>query len=332
MGRRSPRSIRSNPLARAPTRSRGKPPAPAESRRPLVVQVQIASTHGRHSQLPTPSPNGPRSRPDRAPRQRVEGGDSPGRPVAGFADLSSPLQVNHRCVVIVIKKTPLSSWRDFKWSLLMPSVRRSTRAGTNGVVQEDVEGVVAAAFTHGTLGPGSATPLPCGGGDWGVVGFSTATWCTRPTSLRSSSCLSLSSATTPGRAPRSVVDRLIGVGLDGRSRRHSEQLRFEVTGVPPGPMAEFSQRSVAIEERRQRWSASSPSRWARTKECRGPSSPSVTSKFGQKQHDSLAEMTESGAGGRRSYIGDDEVLVARTATANDLPSARWKLTVWMDFR
>src|ERR1019366_5077325 len=42
----------------------------------------------------------------------------------------------------------------------------------------------------------------------------------------------------------------LGWSWDGRSRRHSDQLRWEVTGVPEALMAEFSERSASIEVRK----------------------------------------------------------------------------------
>ena len=47
-----------------------------------------------------------------------------------------------------------------------------------------------------------------------------------------------------------LLTEALGWGWDGRARRHSDQLRWEVTGVSEALMAEFSQRAAAIEERK----------------------------------------------------------------------------------
>jgi TrwC relaxase len=47
-----------------------------------------------------------------------------------------------------------------------------------------------------------------------------------------------------------LLTNSLGWGWDGRARRHSEQPRFEVTGLSEALMAEFSQRSAAIDERK----------------------------------------------------------------------------------
>ena len=40
------------------------------------------------------------------------------------------------------------------------------------------------------------------------------------------------------------------MGLGRPARRHSDQPRYEITGVPEALMAEFSQRAAAIEDRK----------------------------------------------------------------------------------
>jgi hypothetical protein len=48
-----------------------------------------------------------------------------------------------------------------------------------------------------------------------------------------------------------LLTKELGWDWDERSRRHSDQVRFEVTGVPETLLAEFSQRAAAIEERKE---------------------------------------------------------------------------------
>jgi hypothetical protein len=123
-----------------------------------------------------------------------------------------------------------------------------SRSGTNGVVQEDIEGVVATAFTHFDSRAGDPQLH-----DHVVVAnrarsVSDGTWRTLDSRGLFKNLVALSEL------HQGVLSDLLtaelGWGWDGRSRRHSDQLRFEVTGVSEALMAEFSQRSAAIEERK----------------------------------------------------------------------------------
>ena len=123
-----------------------------------------------------------------------------------------------------------------------------SRSGTNGVVQEDVEGVVAAAFTHWDSRAGDPQLH-----DHVVVAnrarsVSDGTWRTLDSRGLFKSVVALSELHQG--VLSDLLTEALGWGWDGRARRHSEQLRFEVTGVPEALMAEFSQRSAAIEERK----------------------------------------------------------------------------------
>ena len=123
-----------------------------------------------------------------------------------------------------------------------------SRSGTNGVVQEDIEGVVAAAFTHWDSRAGDPQLH-----DHVVVAnrarsVSDGTWRTLDSRGLFKSVVALSELHQG--VLSDLLTKELGWGWDGRARRHSEQLRFEVTGVPEALMAEFSQRSAAIEERK----------------------------------------------------------------------------------
>ena len=147
-----------------------------------------------------------------------------------------------------------------------------SRSGTNGVVQEDVEGVVAAAFTHWDSRAGDPQLH-----DHVVVAnraqsVSDGTWRTLDSRGLFKSLVALSELHQG--VLSDLLTASLGWGWDGRSRRHSEQLRFEVTGVSEALMAEFSQRSVAIEERKSRVGQPvRPRSWAPTKQCGGTRAP-----------------------------------------------------------
>jgi hypothetical protein len=48
-----------------------------------------------------------------------------------------------------------------------------------------------------------------------------------------------------------LLTKELGWDWDERSRRHSNQVRWEVTGVSENLLSEFSQRGAAIEERKE---------------------------------------------------------------------------------
>ncbi len=196
-----------------------------------------------------------------------------------------------------------------------------SRSGTNGVVQEDIEGVVAAAFTHWDSRAGDPQLH-----DHVVVAnrarsVSDGTWRTLDSRGLFKSLIALSEL------HQGVLSDLLtaelGWGWDGRTRRHSEQLRFEVTGVSEALMAEYSQRSVAIEERKGELInqfALAQGRQPRSVEVLELRRRATLETRQAKEHHSLAEMTESWRLRAESYIGVDQVSwVAGLAERNDLP-------------
>ena len=196
-----------------------------------------------------------------------------------------------------------------------------SRSGTNGVVQEDVEGVVAAAFTHWDSRAGDPQLH-----DHVVVAnraqsVSDGTWRTLDSRGLFKSVVALSELHQG--VLSDLLTEELGWGWDGRARRHSEQLRWEVTGVPEALMAEFSQRSVAIEERKTALIGEFVAAYGRQ-----PTSVEVLDLRRRatletrpaKEHHSLAEMTGSWRRRAESYIGDEQVSwVAGLADRNDLP-------------
>jgi conjugative relaxase-like TrwC/TraI family protein len=196
-----------------------------------------------------------------------------------------------------------------------------SRSGTNGVVQEDIEGIVAAAFTHWDSRAGDPQLH-----DHVVVAnrarsVSDGAWRTLDSRGLFKSLVALSEL------HQGVLSDLLtaelGWGWDGRTRRHSDQLRFEVTGVAEALMAEFSQRSVAIEERKTELItqfALAHGRHPRSVEVLELRRRATLETRPAKEHHSLAEMTESWRLRAESYIGVDQVSwVAGLAERNDLP-------------
>jgi conjugative relaxase-like TrwC/TraI family protein len=124
----------------------------------------------------------------------------------------------------------------------------SSRSGTGGVVHEDIEGIVAAAFTHWDSRSGDPQLH-----DHVVVSnrarsVSDGRWRTLDGRGLFKNVVALSELHQG--VLSDLLTQSLGWGWDGRSRRHSDQLRYEVTGVPEALMAEFSSRSAAVEVRK----------------------------------------------------------------------------------
>ncbi len=196
-----------------------------------------------------------------------------------------------------------------------------SRSGTNGVVQEDVEGVVAAAFTHWDSRAGDPQLH-----DHVVLAnrarsVSDGTWRTLDSRGLFKSVVALSEL------HQGVLSDLLtlefGWGWDGRARRHSEQIRFEVTGVPEALMAEFSQRSVAIEERKNALVvefATARGRQPTSTEVLDMRRRATLETRPAKEHRSLAHMTGRWRERAKPYVGSDQrSWVAGLAERNDLP-------------
>ena len=113
-----------------------------------------------------------------------------------------------------------------------------SRSGTNGVVQEDVEGAVAVAFTHWDSRAGDPQLH-----DHVVVANrarsrSDGKWRTLDSRGLFKSVVALSELHQG--VLSDLLTEALGWGWDGRTSRHSERLRFEVEGVAEALMAEFS--------------------------------------------------------------------------------------------
>jgi conjugative relaxase-like TrwC/TraI family protein len=119
-----------------------------------------------------------------------------------------------------------------------------SRSGTNGIVEEDVTGVVAASFTHFTS-RADDPQLHSHAVIWNrAKSVSDHKWRTLD------SRAIFKATTTLSELHQGVLSDLLtsalGVGWEARGRRHSHKARYEITGVPESLMAEFSQRSEQI--------------------------------------------------------------------------------------
>lgn len=196
-----------------------------------------------------------------------------------------------------------------------------SRSGTNGVAQEDIDGVVAAAFTHFDSRAGDPQLH-----DHVVVANrarsrSDGIWRTLDSRGLFKATVMLSEL-HQGVLSDLLTERL-GWGWDGRKSRHSDQLRFEVAGVPEALMAEFSRRTAAIEERKNTLIAefvAARGRQPTNVEVLDLRQRATLQTRPQKTHHSLSELTDRWRARAVSHVGRDPVAwVAELADRNDLP-------------
>jgi ATP-dependent exoDNAse (exonuclease V) alpha subunit len=199
-----------------------------------------------------------------------------------------------------------------------------SRSGTNGVVQEDIDGVVAAAFTHWDSRAGDPQLH-----DHVVVAnrarsTSDGAWRTLDSRGLFKSVVMLSELHQG--VLSDLLTEALGWGWDGRSRRHSDQLRFEVTGVPEALMAEFSRRSAAIDDYKNTLVtefAAAHGRQPTSTEVLGLRQRATLETRPDKTHHSLSELTGGWRERAGTYVGNDLVSwVSGLADRNDLPLLR----------
>jgi conjugative relaxase-like TrwC/TraI family protein len=199
-----------------------------------------------------------------------------------------------------------------------------SRSGKNGVVQEDVDGVVATAFTHWDSRAGDPQLH-----DHVVVAnrarsVSDGQWRTLDSRGLFKGVVML------GELHQGVLADLLtqelGWDWNERSRRHSDQIRWEVNGVPETLLAEFSQRAAAIEERKELLLPAFVAAHGRQ-----PSAVEII-KLRQratletrpaKEHRPLWVMADGWRQRAEHYVGSDpEAWVAGLSDRNDLPQLR----------
>jgi conjugative relaxase-like TrwC/TraI family protein len=200
----------------------------------------------------------------------------------------------------------------------------SSRSGTGGVLQEDIEGVVAAAFTHWDSRAGDPQLH-----DHVVVSnrarsVSDGKWRTLDGRALFKNVVALSELHQG--VLSDLLTESLGWGWDGRSRRHSDQLRWEVTGVPEALMAEFSERSASIEVRKNELVSAYASAHGHQ-----PSDVTVLKLRQQatletrpvKEHRGFSELTGQWRGRAENHVGTAQISwVAGLANRNELPLLR----------
>jgi conjugative relaxase-like TrwC/TraI family protein len=200
-----------------------------------------------------------------------------------------------------------------------------SRSGTNGIVEEDVAGVVAASFTHWS----SRANDP-------QLHSHVVVW-NRAQSLSDGRWRTLDSralfkaTTTMSELHQGVLSDLLtealGYGWEARARRHSARPRYEVTGVPEALMAEFSRRSEQVD----RWRAEAVEAFVAAHGRQpGPvegmriRQAATIATRPAKSHRSLSELTEEWRDRAVRHVARERQVawVASLAGRNDLPLLR----------
>jgi conjugative relaxase-like TrwC/TraI family protein len=200
-----------------------------------------------------------------------------------------------------------------------------SRSGKNGVVEEDVTGVIAAAFTHFTS-RADDPQLHDHAVIWNrAKSVSDGKWRT----LDSRSIFK--ATTTLSELHHGVLSDLLtealGFGWEARARRHSAKPRHEIAGVEEKLMAEFSQRSEQIAVRSDNLRAefaTAHGRSATAVEDMRLHQVATIATRPKKTHASLAELTGSWRKRAATHVALEEqpAWVRGLAGRNDLPLLR----------
>jgi conjugative relaxase-like TrwC/TraI family protein len=195
-----------------------------------------------------------------------------------------------------------------------------SRSGTNGIVQEDLDGVIAAAFTHWDNRAGDPQLH-----DHVVVwnrarSRSDGQWRTLDSRGLYKSVVALSEMHQG--VLSDYLTQALGVGWEARARRHSERRRWEIAGVPEALLAEFSQRNEQVEALKDRMVAefvAAMGRQPTTTEVMNMRRRATVLTRPEKEHRSLAGMTARWCQRAAGFVGDDHMAwVARLKDRNDL--------------
>jgi len=198
-----------------------------------------------------------------------------------------------------------------------------SRSGTNGVVQEDIRGVVAAAFDHWDSRAGDLQLHTH------VVILNRAqsadgTWRTIDSRGLFKQVVTLSEM-HEGILSDLLTDAL-GWGFDPRQRRYSADPKHEVTGVADELMREFSQRSAQIEDSKNQLIVGFVEQHGRQPtdlEVVRLRQRATLDTRPDKHHHSLAELTADWRERAEKYVGPNPVAwVTGLRDRNDLPLLR----------
>ena len=197
-----------------------------------------------------------------------------------------------------------------------------SRSGKNGIVEEDITGVIAASFTHFT----SRADDP-------QLHDHVVVW-NRGRSVSDNKWRTLDSraifkaTTTLSELHQGVLSDLLtealGVGWEARGRRHSAKPRYEITGVKESLMAEFSRRSEQIAEHsallRAEFNLAHERMPTAVEDMRLHAVATIATRPDKMKH-SLGELTETWRSRAEAHVARDEQLpfVSSLKNRNELP-------------
>lgn len=198
-----------------------------------------------------------------------------------------------------------------------------TRTGANGVVQEEVRGVIAAGFDHWDSRAGDPhlhTHLVI----VNRVQTADGTWRTLDSRTLFKYVVALSELHEG--IVQDLLTARLGYGWDERARRHSPVPRHDIAGVPQPLIEEFSRRSTDIEAAKNRLVAEfarSHGRQPTAAEVLRLRQRATLETRPDKQHRSLAEQAARWRERARPFVGGDTVAWADGLRGRcDLPPLR----------
>lgn len=198
-----------------------------------------------------------------------------------------------------------------------------SRSGRQGVVEEDIGGVIAAAFTHWDSRAGDPQLH-----DHVIVwnrarSASDGRW--RTVDSRELFKASVMLSELHQGVLSDFLTEALGVGWEGRQRRHSHHRRYEITGVPEVLMAEFSKRAEQVDERTGELVAgfrATHGRRPTTVETMRLAQQATLETRPAKRHRSVADMTVDWRNRAARHLGPDQehtAWVTSLAGRNELP-------------
>jgi conjugative relaxase-like TrwC/TraI family protein len=198
-----------------------------------------------------------------------------------------------------------------------------SRSGANGVVQEQIKGVVAAAFDHWDSRAGDPqlhSHIVVANRAQSLDG----TWRTLDSRALFKQVVTLSELHQG--ILQDLLTARLGWGWDARVRRHSSVPKWEATGVADALMAEFSQRSNQIEQAKdaaiERFGAAHGRAPTNVEIVRMRQHATLRTRP-DKHHRPLAEQTEHWRERARPFVGADTVAwVSSLRDRNELPLLR----------
>lgn len=194
----------------------------------------------------------------------------------------------------------------------------ATRSGTGGVLQEDVRGIVAAAFDHWDSRSGDPQ-LHTHVAVLNRVQNADGAWKTLDSRALFKATVTLSALYNG--ALSDYLTGALGVGWELTERGAGKRVQWEITGVPSALREEFSQRTTAIDKATTYLVAHA------TAARGGPRSESERLRLRQqatlmtrpeKQHNSLAELTDDWRHRARRHIGDQPEAWAQSLQNRNL--------------